>query len=60
MAFVVARSGAVLNEDDVREHLVINVAGYKHPARVHFLDSLPRNVMGKVQKDQLRIRARTP
>ena len=60
VAFVVARSGAVLNEDDVREHLVINVAGYKHPARVHFLDSLPRNVMGKVQKDQLRIRARTP
>jgi malonyl-CoA/methylmalonyl-CoA synthetase len=30
------------------------VAKYKHPKRVVFVDELPRNTMGKVQKNLLR------
>src|SRR5690606_13289247 len=30
------------------------LAGYKVPKAVHFVDQLPRNVMGKVQKNVLR------
>ena len=30
------------------------IAKFKHPRRVVFLDSLPRNVMGKVQKMELK------
>ena len=30
------------------------VAKYKHPKRVIFVDELPRNTMGKVQKNLLR------
>lgn len=32
------------------------LAGYKVPKDIHFVDELPRNVMGKVQKNQLRDR----
>jgi malonyl-CoA/methylmalonyl-CoA synthetase len=32
------------------------LAGYKLPKRVLFIEELPRNVMGKVQKAQLRAR----
>jgi len=30
------------------------LARYKHPRRVVFMDALPKNVMGKVQKFELR------
>jgi malonyl-CoA/methylmalonyl-CoA synthetase len=30
------------------------LAKFKHPRRVVFLDALPRNAMGKVQKQELR------
>ena len=32
------------------------IANYKVPKRVHVVDSLPRNAMGKVQKNALRER----
>jgi malonyl-CoA/methylmalonyl-CoA synthetase len=30
------------------------LARYKHPRAIHILQALPRNTMGKVQKNQLR------
>ena len=30
------------------------IASFKVPKRVHFVDDLPRNAMGKVQKNLLR------
>ena len=32
------------------------IANFKMPKRVHFVDDLPRNAMGKVQKNVLRDR----
>jgi malonyl-CoA/methylmalonyl-CoA synthetase len=32
------------------------IAGFKVPKAVHFVDDLPRNAMGKVQKNLLRQR----
>jgi malonyl-CoA/methylmalonyl-CoA synthetase len=32
------------------------IANFKVPKRVHFVDELPRNSMGKVQKNLLRER----
>ncbi|MBV8467939.1 MAG: hypothetical protein JO218_18505, partial [Burkholderiales bacterium] len=32
------------------------IANFKVPKRVHFVDELPRNTMGKVQKNVLRER----
>ena len=54
-AAVVLRSeGAALSESDVIAQLKAQLAGYKVPKRVYFVDTLPRNAMGKVQKNRLR------
>jgi fatty-acyl-CoA synthase len=50
-AFVVAKDG--LSEDEVRKHVKQNLAGYKVPRDVEFLDELPRNATGKVLKKEL-------
>ncbi len=56
VAAVVRRAGAVrvIDEDAVLGHLRANLASYKKPSRVVFVDALPRNVAMKVQKDTLR------
>jgi fatty-acyl-CoA synthase len=56
-AFVVLRSGSRLSEDDVREFVKDNLARYKVPRDVTFLDELPRNPTGKVLKRELRAHA---
>jgi len=55
-AFVALRPGRSLGEDDVREYVRANLARYKVPRDVHFLDELPRNPTGKVLKRELRAR----
>jgi fatty-acyl-CoA synthase len=52
-AFVVLRSGANLSEDDARDYVKQNLAGYKTPREVLFIDELPRNSTGKVLKREL-------
>lgn len=53
-AFVVPRSGETLTEDEVRAHVKANLARFKVPKNVVFLDELPRNPTGKVLKRNLR------
>jgi fatty-acyl-CoA synthase len=55
-AFVVARSGANLSEKDVKDHVKRNLARYKVPREVEFIDELPRNTTGKVLKRELQKR----
>ena len=55
-AFVVRRDGATLTEEDVREHVRDNLARFKVPRDVVFVDVLPRNATGKVLKRELRAR----
>ena len=55
-AVVVPEAGAELTEAEVLAHLQGRLARYKQPKRVFFVDSLPRNTMGKVQKNELRKR----
>jgi malonyl-CoA/methylmalonyl-CoA synthetase len=57
-AVVVLKAGARLDEAGVRDALKDRLANYKVPKRVLFLDDLPRNTMGKVQKNILRERYR--
>jgi fatty-acyl-CoA synthase len=52
-AFVVARQGASLSEDDVKGYVKDNLARYKVPREVVFLSELPRNATGKVLKREL-------
>ncbi|PMR72858.1 malonate--CoA ligase [Billgrantia endophytica] len=53
-AVVVPRADADLDETGVLGALQGKLAKYKQPKRVFFTDSLPRNTMGKVQKNELR------
>ena len=55
-AVVVAEKGATLDEQAIRRSLEARLANYKLPKRVVFVDELPRNTMGKVQKGALRER----
>jgi malonyl-CoA/methylmalonyl-CoA synthetase len=53
-AVVVKSPGAALDEAAVIHGLEDRLARYKQPKRVLFVDELPRNTMGKVQKNVLR------
>ena len=56
VAFVVPRPGATLTEDELLEHCRTQLAKFKVPKAVVFLDALPRNPSGKVLKRELRAR----
>jgi fatty-acyl-CoA synthase len=53
-AFVVLRGGQELSEDDVKGYVKKNLANYKVPREVVFIDELPRNPTGKVLKRELK------
>ena len=53
-AVVVTAKGAGLTEEGVIGALEGRLAKYKLPKRVFFVEDLPRNAMGKVQKKALR------
>ena len=53
LAAFIVKSGDGLTEDEVKKHVKQNLAGYKVPRDVEFLDELPRNATGKVVKKDL-------
>ena len=53
-AVVVPQNGAALNPAGITAALSGQLARYKQPKHVIIADELPRNVMGKVQKAELR------
>jgi fatty-acyl-CoA synthase len=55
-AVVVRRPGAALDEAAVLSLFRDRLARYKHPRRVVFTDALPKNALGKVQKQELKKR----
>jgi acyl-CoA synthetase (AMP-forming)/AMP-acid ligase II len=54
-AAVVRAEGSTLTADDVVAFAKENMAGFKKPTSVTFLDELPRNASQKVRKDVLRM-----
>jgi len=55
-AVVVPKQGEALNEADLITLLKAEIANFKVPKRIHFVQELPRNAMGKVEKKALRER----
>jgi malonyl-CoA/methylmalonyl-CoA synthetase len=53
-AVVVPRAGATLVEGQMISMLKQQIANFKVPKNIYVVDELPRNVMGKVQKNVLR------
>ena len=54
IAVVVAEPDSGLDEAGVIAALKTQLAGFKVPKRIRFVSELPRNTMGKVQKNRLR------
>jgi len=49
-----SNEGRALTEEFVMNSLSGQLAKFKQPQHIHFVEELPRNAMGKVQKNQLR------
>src|SRR4051794_24451400 len=52
-AFVVLCEGSAASDDDLKAYVKANLASYKVPREIVFLDELPRNATGKVLKRDL-------
>jgi fatty-acyl-CoA synthase len=52
-AFVVKEEGRDVSEEDLKDHVKKNLARYKVPREIVFVDELPRNATGKVLKREL-------
>jgi fatty-acyl-CoA synthase len=52
-AFVVLNSGHDASEQELKDHVKANLARYKVPRDVVFVDELPRNATGKILKRKL-------
>jgi acyl-CoA synthetase (AMP-forming)/AMP-acid ligase II len=52
-AFVVKENGTDISEEELKDHVKANLARYKVPREIVFVDELPRNATGKVLKREL-------
>ncbi|MBX6317784.1 class I adenylate-forming enzyme family protein [Pigmentiphaga sp.] len=57
-AFIVKRAGSSLTAEDVKAYALENAPPYQHPRRVIFVDALPLNGVGKIDRKALETRAR--
>jgi acyl-CoA synthetase (AMP-forming)/AMP-acid ligase II len=54
MAVVVLKKSEAAEPEEIMEHCRARLAGFKRPRSVIFVESLPRNPMGKVMRRKLR------
>ncbi len=54
VAWVVPADGASATADALIDHVAAELTPHKRPREVRFTDALPRNALGKVQKQQLK------
>ncbi|MDN3016207.1 hypothetical protein PH210_08345 [Paenibacillus sp. BSR1-1] len=53
-AYVVVKDNMPVTEEEIIKHCQKNLASYKKPTSVVFIDELPRNAAGKVLRRELR------
>jgi long-chain acyl-CoA synthetase len=53
-AYVVLKSGETMTDDEVRRYCQENLASFKVPRYVEFIDELPKNIIGKTLKKHLK------
>jgi fatty-acyl-CoA synthase len=54
LAFIVLKTNSALEPDEILAHCRANLAKFKVPQAVRFIDALPRNAAGKVLKRELK------
>jgi long-chain acyl-CoA synthetase len=53
VAFIVRNQGSNLTEEDIKEHALKNAPPFQYPRKVFFLDKLPLNTIGKIDRRAL-------
>ena len=53
-AYVVLKTGTEARTEDILEHCRHNLASYKCPSEIKFVESLPKTTVGKINKNALR------
>jgi long-chain acyl-CoA synthetase len=53
-AAVALKPGAVLSESEIRDYVKANIAAYKYPRHVWFVDELPKGPTGKILKREIK------
>jgi long-chain acyl-CoA synthetase len=53
-AFIVTKSGEALTEEDVVSYCKNNLAAYKVPKLIEFIDELPKSAVGKILRRKLK------
>ena len=53
-AFIVTKEGEALTEDDVVKYCKENLAAYKVPKIIEFIDELPKSAVGKILRRKLK------
>jgi fatty-acyl-CoA synthase len=54
MAIIAVKPGHSIAEADIYAHCEANLARFKRPRAIKFVDALPRNATGKIHKPTLR------
>ena len=54
VAFISIKPGEAIDEKEIIQHCINNLAKFKVPSSVQFIEALPRNATGKVLKRNLR------
>jgi len=54
MAIIAVKPGHSITEAEINAHCETNLARFKRPRVIKFVDALPRNVTGKIHKPTLR------
>ena len=52
-AFITLKPGTAHDTDAILDWAKSRIANYKVPRRIHFVDTLPRNSLGKIEKHKL-------
>ncbi|SDM73049.1 Acyl-CoA synthetase (AMP-forming)/AMP-acid ligase II [Fictibacillus solisalsi] len=55
-AAIVLKEGQIITEQEIKEYCKANLASYKKPSIIHFVNTLPKNAYGKIMKKELRAR----
>ena len=53
-AYVVLKGGAALSEKEIIDYCRANLAAYKVPQEIEFIDELPKSAVGKILRRELR------
>ncbi len=57
IAFVTLKPGATISEQEILDFMGTKTTGFKVPSKIHFVDAIPKTLIGKILKRELREKA---